>query len=171
MPDATEADLRESLQYSLRRLPALARGAPDPEGIQDSVIDAVVWAWEHWQRDGRTTFKTFCNGIVNRAAWRAVVYQRRRAYRECRHASIEELEHVLPPVQPCDLVPRETAERLRQAVKSLPTPQRVVVELYYYEGLTWTQIAQRVGVTDEACRRRSITALNQLRRCLSDLAD
>lgn len=58
---------------------------------------------------------------------------------------------------------RETLQRVREALASLPEPTRTILHLTRMEGLTQRETAERVGVS-------STTVENHLRRALRELA-
>jgi RNA polymerase sigma-70 factor (ECF subfamily) len=64
----------------------------------------------------------------------------------------------------------EDKERLKQAVASLPADQRQVIELAYFEGLSQTQIAQRLGEPLGTVKTRVRLGMNKLRQALPALS-
>jgi RNA polymerase sigma factor for flagellar operon FliA len=65
-------------------------------------------------------------------------------------ASIDELGGVVDTVPPCDdlLDDEQTRAALVRAVSELPERDRIVIALYYFEGLTLSEIGQVLGVTE-----------------------
>jgi RNA polymerase sigma-70 factor (ECF subfamily) len=61
-------------------------------------------------------------------------------------------------------------ERLQKAVASLPADQRQVIELAYFEGLSQTQIAQRLGEPLGTVKTRVRLGMNKLRQALPVLS-
>ena len=64
----------------------------------------------------------------------------------------------------------EERERLKKAVSSLPADQRQVIELAYFEGLSQTQIAQRLGEPLGTVKTRVRLGMNKLRQALPVLS-
>ena len=64
---------------------------------------------------------------------------------------------------------REKVDRVRAALEKLPEAQRTIVHLHRYEGLTFPQIAEILGITSLAVRARAFRAYEQLRKELADL--
>jgi len=64
----------------------------------------------------------------------------------------------------------EDRERLKKAVASLPADQRQVIELAYFEGLSQTQIAQRLGEPLGTVKTRVRLGMNKLRQALPVLS-
>jgi RNA polymerase sigma-70 factor (ECF subfamily) len=66
---------------------------------------------------------------------------------------------------------RERAGRVRQALDALPEPQRVVVQLHRFEGLSFAEIGKALGITEGAAKLRAFRAYQELRRRLADLVE
>jgi RNA polymerase sigma-70 factor (ECF subfamily) len=64
----------------------------------------------------------------------------------------------------------EERERLKKAVASLPADQRQVIELAYFEGLSQTQIAQRLGEPLGTIKTRVRLGMTKLRQALPVLS-
>lgn len=94
-----------------------------------------------------------------------------RARRRSRRASIleEELAHE-PPKQPPSaeegLVARGEQSRVMRAMQTLPTVQRETLEIAFFEGLTYPEIAEREGVPLGTIKSRAARALHALREAL-----
>ncbi|MEI8057820.1 MAG: RNA polymerase sigma factor WhiG [Actinomycetes bacterium] len=65
----------------------------------------------------------------------------------------------------------ETKYILAQAIESLPEREKIVVTLYYYEGLTLAEIGQVLGVTESRICQMHTKAVLQLRGKLADAVD
>ena len=62
---------------------------------------------------------------------------------------------------------RERADRVRKAMARLPTPQRQVIDLCYYRGLTQSEAAARTGLPLGTIKTRTFSAKKKLRRELN----
>jgi len=60
----------------------------------------------------------------------------------------------------------EERERLGKAIAALPADQRQVIELAYFEGLSQTQIAQRLGEPLGTVKTRARLGMTKLRQAL-----
>jgi len=63
---------------------------------------------------------------------------------------------------------REQAVLLADALKGLPADYREVLILRHLEGLTFPQVAQRLGRTDDSVQKLWVRALARLRRSLGE---
>src|SRR5690242_10912441 len=66
---------------------------------------------------------------------------------------------------------QETKHLLARAINLLPEREKIVVTLYYYEGLTLAEIGQVLGVTESRICQMHTKAVLQLRAKLSDSRD
>jgi RNA polymerase sigma-70 factor (ECF subfamily) len=87
-----------------------------------------------------------------------------------------ELDDELPDPErrhdPADaIIGSERAERVRAALESLAEPQRVVVHLHRFEGLSFAEIGQALGISEGAAKLRAFRAYEQLRALLADLVE
>src|SRR5881628_689467 len=65
----------------------------------------------------------------------------------------------------------ETKYLLARAINTLPEREKIVVTLYYYEGLTLAEIGQVLGVTESRICQMHTKAVLQLRAKLADQRD
>lgn len=65
----------------------------------------------------------------------------------------------------------ETKYLLARAINTLPEREKIVVTLYYYEGLTLAEIGQVLGVTESRICQMHTKAVLQLRGKLAEAAD
>jgi RNA polymerase sigma-70 factor (ECF subfamily) len=61
------------------------------------------------------------------------------------------------------LVRRETIERVREALRNLPAAQQQIVRMRIYEGKTFAEIAQQLGIPLGTALGRMRSALKNLR--------
>lgn len=63
----------------------------------------------------------------------------------------------------------ERAGRVRAALDRLSEPQRIVVHLHRFEGMSFGEIGKVLGISEGAAKLRAFRAYGQLRALLSDL--
>ena len=67
------------------------------------------------------------------------------------------------------LAVEETRQHLIEAIESLPDRERLVVTLYYYEGLTFRQIGGILKISESRAFQIHRSVLNDLRSVLVHL--
>ena len=138
----------------------------DDAAAQDVVQDVFVELWRHPQRYDETlgTLRTYLNLCARHRAYDVLRSELRRAGREKRS------ERLIPPQRqrsPGDEVAdAQTASLVRDAVRSLPPDQRTVVEMAYYGGLSYRDVARAVGIPEGTAKSRVRLALAKLESVL-----
>ena len=134
----------------------------DTSAAEDVSQDVFVWLWE---RPGafdpdRGSLRTWLGTVTHRRAVdhiRREEARRRRSEREASRAvvapDVEEMATALV-----------TAERVRVALGQLPEDQRSAVQLAYFGGRTYRQVAETLGIPEG-------TAKSRLRLGLRKVAD
>ncbi len=62
---------------------------------------------------------------------------------------------MLPTVEQADIVVKENAAALRKALATLSDGQREVIELHWFEGFSFPEVAQIVGASLSAVKVRA----------------
>ncbi len=88
-------------------------------------------------------------------------YWRRMARRRESPAELD--ERMLPTVEQADLVVKENAAALRKALSTLSDGQREVIELHWFEGFSFPEVAQIVGASLSAVKVRAHRGYKVLR--------
>lgn len=143
-------------------LRVLGQGA----AAQDVVQDVFVELWSHPGRydPAAGNLRTYLIVMARHRAVDVVRSELRRVARQERH-------HRLTPGQPhfspcAEVTAAAVARVVRDAVRLLPDSQRRVVELAYFEGLTYRQVALAAGIPEGTAKSRLRLALAKLETVL-----
>jgi RNA polymerase sigma-70 factor (ECF subfamily) len=140
-----------------------ARITDDQTAAEDITQDVFVHLWQRPDaydpsRGGLRSW--LC--VLTRG--RALDWLRRRTSLARRHAAAAALADNTSPDIDEALVWETEAKVVREAVRSLPEPQRVAVQLAYYGGRTYREVARELAIPEG-------TAKSRLRVALASLAD
>jgi RNA polymerase sigma-70 factor (ECF subfamily) len=173
-PSQTDTDLIAAMARGERDALSLlyARHAPmlialgrrillDTRDAEDLVHDVFVEVW-HAASSYDSTRGAPLTWLVVRTRSRAL--DRLRAVRRALVAS----ERHPPPTSSLPAVDTSDHGTLNGALGDLPPTQRTVLELAYYEDLSATEIATRLGVPVGTVKSRTAAALGKLRARLGD---
>lgn len=152
-------------RYGRTVLAAARRVLGDGAAAEDVVQEVFVALWTRPQAydPERAPLLTYLTTLARRRAIDQVRSELRRAGREERH-------HRLVPEQPTS-VERLTEQRVvagvvRRAVLALPPEQRQVVELAYFRGLSYRDVAAAIGIPEGTAKSRLRLALAKLENLL-----
>lgn len=144
-------------------LRALARVlVRDAVAADDAVQETLVQALRHPPRREPTTeawFRAVLRNTVRRD-WRSTTRRHRREAHARAPASLESPQARLERL--------DMAQRLLDAVRGLPAVQREAIELRYFEELSPTRIAERLGVPLDTAKTRLKRARASLRGALDE---
>jgi RNA polymerase sigma-70 factor (ECF subfamily) len=136
-----------------------ARVTRDWAAAEDITQEVFVRVWENPQAfdPGRGTWRGWLGTVTHR---RAVDWVRRSAARR-RHTAA-----AAPPMAAPD--PEETAvagsvaKSVQVAVDDLPEPQREAIRLAYFDGQTYRQVAETLGIPEGTAKSRLWQGLRRL---------
>jgi len=131
---------------------------------QDVAQEALIAAWENLARfRAGSSFSTWLYQIVTRRALNKV--NRGRAA-----SSLDLLREVADPAaEPATQTERNLAvDAVTAALLALPFPQRAVVVLHHFEGLSYAEIASVTGSTEPAVRSHLFRARRALGKKLEE---
>ena len=166
---AGDAGAFESLSRSLAPsiqtffVRSVGRGAVAEDLLQTTFLK-IHAARRTWRRGERLRPWVFTIAARVRVDW---LRSRGRTEREIHGDGVGEPESRADPGEAA--LEEERAERVRVALDSLPEPQRVVIHLHRFEGLSFGEIGKVLGISEGAARLRAFRAYGQLRTLLSDL--
>jgi RNA polymerase sigma-70 factor (ECF subfamily) len=148
----------------------------EPADAEEVVVDAFGQAWRSAGTfdASRGSVGAWLATIVRSRALDTVRARGRRARVHERAALLSE-DGVATPVatagsDPSRAVERGEARRLvTQALAALPEPQRAAIELAYFEGLSQSEIAERLAQPLGTIKTRIRTGMEKLRALLGPL--
>lgn len=132
------------------------RRSPTDADAEDVVAEVFA--------DAAETLARFRPGRSPVLAWLCTVARRRLADEARRRGRAARLE----PVQATPQYGAELAGSLARSIAALPEPQRSVVVLKLIDGLSFREAAQRLGISEAACKMRLARALERLRERLEE---
>jgi RNA polymerase sigma factor (sigma-70 family) len=132
----------------------------DRNAAEDVTQDVFVGLWNQPDRfdPSRGTLRAYLGTLTHR---RAVDLIRREEARRRRETKTSHEPVASPAVDDLALTGL-TGETLRTAVASLPDAQRRAVELAYFEGHTYRQVADTLGIPEGTAKSRLRLALARI---------
>jgi RNA polymerase sigma factor (sigma-70 family) len=131
--------------------------------------EVFVYLWQNPDRfdASRGSLRAFLGALAHR---RAVDEVRRNSRRSAREERVGGDVTNLDSFEIGDDIERsQTAQRVRAAVSSLPDQQREAVLLAYFGGLTFRQVADRLGIPEGTAKSRLRLGLGKLSVLLEGL--
>lgn len=156
--------------YYRRLFAYLFKTVRRPELAEEVLDDVMLAVWTGAGGfDGRSRPSTWIFGIAYHKALKAMARQDRHK------AEVEESDGDAPMTPMTEegpdglLARREMADVLGRALRSLPLEQRTVVELTYYHGFAYQEIAEIMGCPVNTVKTRMFHARRRLRELLPGL--
>jgi RNA polymerase sigma-70 factor, ECF subfamily len=179
MSEGEEAALGELYDRYGKTLYALALAiVREPADAEEVVVDAFGQAWRQAGAFDplRGSVGAWLATIARSRALDTVRARGRRARAHERAAQLSD-EGIATPVAALGPDPARSAERgearrlVAQALAGLPEPQRVAIELAYFEGLSQSEIAARLAEPLGTVKTRMRAGMEKLRGLLSPLLE
>ena len=142
---------------------------------EDVVVDTFAQVWRDVARFevGRGTVSAW---VATIARSRALDLMRSRGRRQRLDDAAEAEAGTAPaamgtatPSPMANLLADERSHRVKAALETLPTPQRASLELAYFEGLSQSEIAERLNEPLGTIKTRTRLGLRHLRELLAPL--
>jgi RNA polymerase sigma-70 factor (ECF subfamily) len=132
----------------------------DKQAAEEVTQEVFVSLWEHPERiePGRGTLRGFLGTITHRRAVEAV---RREVARRRREAKVAREEGDVPDIAEAALR-SDTTGKVRTALEVLPPAQRRALELAYFDGYTYRQVADVLGIPEGTAKSRLRLALARI---------
>ena len=158
-------------RYASTALGTALRVVGDREEAEDVVHDAFVAVWRKIDRfdPARGSLRGWLMTVVrNRAIDRV---RSRRPRIDLDEADERSLLRTGPNPTLEAALQRASASQVRAAIAILPDEQRQALELAYFEGYTYREVAELTGVAAGTATGRLRLALGKLRAALADPSD
>ncbi len=138
---------------------------PSTAEAEDLVHDVFLEAWQHAAEydPARGTVRAW---LVLRARSRALDRVRSAPVARTVSAAADQLERAVRDEGDATLAPDQA--RVRRVLAELPEGQRLVLLLGYFEGLSSSEIAERIGIPIGTVKSRTAAALSRLRSALRE---
>lgn len=151
-------------RHASRVLGLAYRIVQNSSDAEDVVQEVFSQAWRTAPAY-RATRGTVAGWLLMMARTRAIDRLRSRQGKQA-SVGADHLESVPSdsPAVPDQLIASEQAVQVREAMLELPADQRTALELAYFEGLTHTEIAERLRTPLGTVKTRIRSALTALRR-------
>ena len=132
----------------------------DPRAAEDVSQDVFVSVWERPEAfdPERGCLRTWLGTLAHR---RAVDYVRREEARRRRTERDASRRTTVPDVEEI-AVALVTAERVRDALDLLPDDQRRAIQLAYFGGKTYRQVAEVLGIPEGTAKSRLRLGLRRI---------
>jgi RNA polymerase sigma-70 factor (ECF subfamily) len=140
------------------------RTLADRHAAEDVTQEVFVSLWEHPERiqPGRGTLRGFLGTVTHRRAVDIIRREEARKRREERAGP-----GTVPPPDMTEAVIRtDTSGLVRQALERLPEAQRRALELAYFHGHTYRQVAAVLGIPEGTAKSRLRLALTRIAEIL-----
>jgi RNA polymerase sigma-70 factor (ECF subfamily) len=136
----------------------------DRQAAEDVTQDVFVSLWEHPERidSGRGTLRGFLGTLTHRRAVEAI---RREEARRRREARVARKEGDVPDLVEA-VLRSDSADRVHTALEVLPEEQRQALELAYFHGHTYRQVAIVLGIPEGTAKSRLRMALARIAESL-----
>jgi RNA polymerase sigma factor (sigma-70 family) len=132
----------------------------DARAAEDVVQDVFVGVWERPDAfdPDRGSLRTWLGTLAHR---RAVDHVRREEARRRRAIKEASRSDTTPDVEEMAMA-LVTAERVRSALATLPDDQRRAIQLAYFGGKTYRQVAQVLGIPEGTAKSRLRLGLRRI---------
>lgn len=132
---------------------------------EDTVQDVFLALWNAPEKydPARGSLRTFLITLAHRRAVDAVRSEQSRFNRE------ERVPEDVPPSIDDEVWSRTVSESVRAAVERLADGEREAIELAYFGGLTYIQVAERLGLPEGTVKSRIRSGMRKLSNTLAEV--
>ena len=134
--------------------------------VEELVNDVMLVVWNRASDfRGGSKVSTWILGIAYRKGLKSLERDRRRPH----HEDIDEVSLISTEGPEQDLSRRQLRDQVIAALSRLPPEQRAVLELTYYHGCSYPEIAEILGCPHNTVKTRMFHARRKLRDILPEL--
>jgi RNA polymerase sigma factor (sigma-70 family) len=153
-------------QFAHNRLPKYVRSMTDPDDIVQDALMNTFQRLRHFDcRHGGSLLAYLRQAVSNR-----IVDEMRRSSRSCATVPVPDSQAALTPSPLAFVLRKESATRYRAALLRLRARDRTLMVLRIQEGLSYSDIAQRLHMTtSDAVRTACARAMLRLASALKDV--
>ena len=129
-------------------------------------IFLAIWRGRHYD-SSRGSLQRY---LIMLTRSRSIDRKRSQQSRSRKHHRLQVMGDIKPaPNPPLEEISRgEQMQQVREALLTLSVNEREVLEIAYYEGLSQSEIAERLGIPLGTVKTRSRQGLKKLRHALND---
>jgi RNA polymerase sigma-70 factor (ECF subfamily) len=161
-----------SAARSLRSGQGRIRGHLETEDLAQSTFRDAMRVLPAFQDRGNGSFRRWLRGILRNKVRRHLAFfraGRREMKREVSLVEASSMTSSVPP-PPAGLIAREERQRLVEALNRLPPRDKAIIVCRYHLELSWKEVGDRIGSSEEAAQMACQRALVKLRRALDSCA-
>lgn len=142
----------------------------DPAQVEDLVQEAFLVAWRNLARYDRTLpFGPWVRGIASRLLWN---HRRKEGRHKVHYVEDSELRAIEMRFERFSLLPGDTfedrLEALRTGMSRLSEAQRQAITMHYQHGMQCREIAEQLGIGNEAVKKHLQRGRAALLRAIDD---
>jgi RNA polymerase sigma-70 factor (ECF subfamily) len=155
----------DAAQYTLRRV--LGRAPQeDVENVYQVVLLALCEKKCHRLRSfqGRSSLRTWLTSVTSRFALNHIRTEKRKGSLKFLH--LDESVRELPERVELDRIAPDEQEILSRAIEKLPERERLLVKLFFYDGLPYKEIARVLRVPTNSISPMLTRAKEQIRKLM-----
>lgn len=132
-----------------------------PELAEDAVHDVFVKIWENKHKvDPERSFQSYLFTVARNHLFNIIKRsQLESSFRDQIMKNAEPSQNQVEEVYQY----RESNSNLQQAITHLPERRKLIFELCHNEGLTYKQVAEKLGITDSTVNSQMVKALKSIK--------
>ncbi|MHC4605980.1 MAG: RNA polymerase sigma factor [Planctomycetota bacterium] len=157
----------DAARYTLRRVLGIAQDE-DVENVYQGVLLALCDKKCHRLRSfqGRSSFRTWLTSVTTRFSLNHVRTEKRKG--SLKFLMLDDNVKDIPDREDLDRMARDEHEALARAIDKLAERERLLVKLFYYDGLSYKEIGRILRIPTNSISPMLSRAKDQVRRLMKD---